>query len=294
MSLVEDALKRHRAGAAQVLPTSGAPRQPAGTTVAMVASDPTEVAAELPIAQIDRAFLESGGYSEVTASTPAMMSQFRNIKRQLLQALSGQFSTGVSPIVAITSAVPGDGKSFVTLNLANVMALEKQLAVTVVDYDPYRRNLSQMFGVASSVGLLDHVAAGPDARLPAFLHPTSVPRLHVLSAGAEDPDASELLCSPALEALLVSMRSRKGQIHLFDCPPILATADAPFLAARADVTVLVVRAGVTSVHAVEEALARIKDARNVCMVLNARTGSIADGYYGYADSYAQYTNRSGT
>jgi receptor protein-tyrosine kinase len=293
MSLVEDALKRHRA-AAQGLPTAGATRQSAGAPAGRNALDPPEVPSDLPLAQVDHAFLESAGYSVVSPNAPAMMSQFRNIKRQLLQILSDKFSGGLSPVVAITSAVPGDGKSFFALNLANVLALEKQLAVTVVDYDPYRRNLSRMFGVASSIGLLDQIAAGSDARLPAFIHPTSMPRLHVLAAGADNPDAPELLCSPALEALLASMRSRKGQIHLFDCPPILATADAPFLATRADVTVLVVRAGVTSAHAVDEALARIKQAQNVCLVLNARTGSIAEGYYGYADNYAQYTSSSAT
>lgn len=144
--------------------------------------------------------------------------------------------------LAVTSAAPGAGKSFVATNLAAVAAQAGQ-RVCLIDADLRRGRLRRLFSVGGGVpGLSDHLAG--EAALDAVLAPTELPGLTHIPAGRRPPNPSELLMRPALAELLSALDARFDLV-LLDCPPVLAVTDPVIVARNAGATIAVLRHDVT-------------------------------------------------
>ena len=91
--------------------------------------------------------MRAGGYLPEDGKDRQFADHYRRIKRPLIdKALSGSVAVGESRVIMITSALPGDGKTFTSINLALSMALERDVSVLLVDCDVAKRHVSQISG----------------------------------------------------------------------------------------------------------------------------------------------------
>jgi protein-tyrosine kinase len=217
-----------------------------------------------------------------------LASEFRVIKRPLLSNAMGK---GTSPIrngnlIMVTSALPGEGKSFTAINLAISIAMEMDNTVMLVDADVARPSVLSMLGLPPTEGLLDVVTVN-SLNISGVLLRTNIEKLSILPSGTQHQRATELLASDAMIRLLDDMAKRyPDRIIIFDSPPLLATTEARALATHMGQIVVVVQAGETSQAAVKEALSTITACPLKMMVLNQATQSVSERYgYGYAYGY---------
>ncbi|MGZ3181054.1 MAG: XrtA-associated tyrosine autokinase [Telluria sp.] len=204
---------------------------------------------------------------------------FRIIKRPLLHAAAG--ARPRSNLIVVTSALPGEGKTYCAVNLAMSMAMEKDHTVMLVDADVARPSVLDTLGLAPAPGLMDLLL---DERLtPAdVILRTNVPSLTLLPAGRSNRHATELLASQAMSRLLDDISSRYAdRIVIFDSPPVLLTTEAGVLASRMGQVVLVVEAEKTTQRAVRDALERLGGSERIGLVCNKTRQPSALDYEGY-------------
>jgi receptor protein-tyrosine kinase len=234
--------------------------------------------------QLDR--LAAMGYVVPDQPRSAASEEFRHIKRQLLAQINEVTQDGSqrNRLIVISSAMPGEGKTYCAINLAMSLAMEIDNKVLLVDADVVRASVFDRLGLAPAKGLQD-LLNDPSAHISDLVLATNVPNLSVLSAGTPCDNAHELLGSSAMEALLVELSSRHpGLVVVFDSPPMLLTTEARLLASRVGQVVLVVEAGRTSRQAVSEVFSLVETCPNVVSILNRcrRPAGRANGYgYGY-------------
>jgi succinoglycan biosynthesis transport protein ExoP len=144
--------------------------------------------------------------------------------------------------VMVSSAVPGEGKSLMSANLAVIMA-QTGKRVILIDADLRRPNQHRIFGLSNNQGLSTALLGG-DEQLKAALQRGPVDNLQILPAGPIPPNPTELLGSRRMHELMASLCTQADFVIL-DSPPVTAVADASVLAAHADGTLLVVDAGRT-------------------------------------------------
>src|SRR6185436_17047374 len=152
---------------------------------------------------IDLARLAAMGY--LTPETPRaqIADEFRVIKRPLLMNVLGKSAAPVERAnqIMVTSSLPGEGKTFVTVNLAISIAAELDKTVLLVDADVSRPSVLSRLGLAPARGLLD-VLADPSVQLSDVLLRTNIDGLTILPAGAPRGQATELLASEGMTRLV--------------------------------------------------------------------------------------------
>ena len=238
-----------------------------------------------PQVLIDEQALMAAGLLPPLPQQRRMSAEYRQIKRPLLARMLGRGVTRVANghLIMVSSALPGEGKTFTSINLAMSLALEKDLSVLLVDADVTKPHVSALFGIEKQPGLLD-ILQDPALTLPDVVLPTSIPRLCLMSAGHKNDDATELLASAGMDRLLEALTAQyPNTIVLFDASPLLLTIEPRVLAQVVGQIVLVVRAGVTSHAEVHEAIATVGQKHHIGLVLNQCEKANQHGYYyGYA------------
>ena len=175
-------------------------------------------------------------------------------------------------LIMVTSALPGEGKSFTSINLAMSIAAELDHTVMLVDADVARPSVLRMLGLPAGPGLLDLLEG--KAEMSGVLLKTNVDKLTILPSGTPHPRATELLASDAMRLLLDDMAKRyPDRIIIFDSPPLLLTTESRVLATQMGQVVMVVQADKTLQADVQHALSTIESCPVKMMVLNkARSG----------------------
>lgn len=232
---------------------------------------------------IDLARLQEAGFITPNVPDSRLLHEFRVIKRPLIQNALGKSAALVENgnLIMVTSSLPGEGKSFVTLNLAMSIAMEVDCRVLLVDADVVKPSVPKLLGIRPDKGLMD-VLTTPELTIGEVLLKTNVPRLDILLAGTPHAVASELLASAAMGELLKGMSERyPDRIILFDSPPLLATTESRVLASHMGQVVVVVEAGRTTHGALESALATVEACPVVMTMLNKTPQSETASYYGY-------------
>jgi capsular exopolysaccharide synthesis family protein len=191
-------------------------------------------------------------------------------------------------VVAITSAVPGEGKTTLALNLAITLA-QAGRRVALIETDLRRPKASKYLGVDSELGLTD-VLSGQHTLVEAMV-PWNRGLLDFLPAGHTPPNPSELLASHQFTQLLATLREQYDSV-IIDSTPLLPVTDGAIVAKAADGAILVVRFGKTTRDQVASSVTALQqvDARVLGTVLNfVPTGRRGYGYkYGY-----KYGNKYG-
>ncbi len=153
-------------------------------------------------------------------------------------------------VVAVTSAVPNEGKTTVSMCLARVAAMSGQ-KVCVVDCDLRMQSINDVIDIETDVGILQVLAGEAPWRSAIVRDPNS--DAHVLPVATSGFTPRDVFGSEAMATLLKDLREHYDLVIL-DCAPILAVAETRILVAQADTTVIVARLGKTPVGAMRAAV----------------------------------------
>jgi protein-tyrosine kinase len=242
---------------------------------------------------INLARLKQGGMITPDGERTQIAEEFRHLKRPLLM---NAFNQGAVPVkngnlIMVTSSLPGEGKSFTSINLAMSIAMEMDHTVLLVDADVAKPSLPQFLGLKADRGLLD-LLRDDSVKLSDVLIRTNVEKLSILPAGRGHRYSTELLASVNMRKLIDEMAQRYAdRIIIFDSPPILLTSEARVLASHMGQIVVVVEAGKTTHEALRESLKHIEHCEVIGMVLNKGKHTPGSGYYGsyYGSYYGGYS-----
>lgn len=290
MSIVERALDKVRREGGEAPPSSGTIG-----TVTQVVPHLDEAAFRQPSRQIsiDRQALRSAGYLPEATQDRAFADQYRHIKRPLIAAATASDLRGPgSPgIIMMASALPGDGKTFTSINLALSMARERDISVVLVDGDLAKPHVSRIFGAEDELGLLDALVDS-NINVNSLVLPTDVRGLSILPAGKPRDGATELLASERMKQIAADLQAHDPRrVLLFDSSPLLVTSESQVLATVVGRVVLVVRSTVTPKQAVLDAIAKLGAECPVSIVLNQGRPTITQSYYynqgSYGDEFAK-------
>lgn len=290
MSLIEKAIEKLRANEAVAPARVGSVARPVGAPSRVeFASEPATArrpALASRIVTVDRAALRAAEYYPQVGCETRFANYYRQIKRPILEKAFTPGEPPESRLVLLTSALPGDGKTFTSINLAFSMARERDSSVLLIDADIPKPNVSRILGLQSDSGILDALVdetLDPDS----LVLRTDVPGLEVLPSGAPVENASELLTSARMKQIALRLCSANPRrLVLLDAPPLLLSSEARALLTVPGQVVLVVRAGKTPRHAVRDAVDLVEEDRLTGLVLNEGRGGLSDGYYyGYDNSY---------
>ncbi|MGV7206279.1 XrtA-associated tyrosine autokinase [Oxalobacteraceae bacterium A2-2] len=235
---------------------------------------------------IDLARLAQLGMVTRDAGRTPVAEDFRIIKRPLLRLARG--AKGEAPLrhgnlIVVTSALPGEGKTYCAVNLAMSIAMEMDITVLLVDADVARPSVLKVLGLPPLPGLMD-VLLQRELDLADVILKTNIAQLSVLPSGRAHRNATELLASGGMSRLLDEIAERYAdRIVIFDSPPLLMTTEAGVLAAQMGQIVMVVEAGTTTQHAVREALRHIEHNTHINLIYNKTRTFPGGEYYGYYD-----------
>lgn len=218
--------------------------------------------------------IEGGGEASIDDRLVALTSpmgagaeQYRILLHRLryLRSLRGEAIQG-GAVIAVTSAVRGEGVSITAANLALTAARARDARVALVDCDLRRGGQGALFGMGARPGLADVLTGKTE--IGEALGRFSEGHLAVITAGrAPGAESASLLAGPRFVQTLALLRTLFDEIYL-DVPPALATADAAVVAHKADGIVLVARAGATPREQVVSAVRALQGAPVWGLVLN--------------------------
>lgn len=237
--------------------------------------------------QIDLAVLAAKGMVTPEHPRSPIAEEYRVIKRPLLRNATDASSARIdnANLIMVTSALPGEGKTFSAINLAVSMAMELDYTVLLVDADVSRPSVFRQLGLPPERGLMD-VLAGDVTDLSDVLLRTNVEKLSILPAGMPHQRATELLASESMNRLLRQIATRyPDRIVVFDSPPLLVTTESRVLATHMGQVVVVVESERTTHASVKQALATIESCPIKLMLLNKSRQGGPGGYYGYGYGY---------
>ncbi|MET3130811.1 protein-tyrosine kinase [Oxalobacteraceae bacterium GrIS 1.11] len=215
----------------------------------------------------------------------SVAEDFRIIKRPLLRNARGAGAAQIKHgnLIVVTSALPGEGKTYCAVNLAMSIAMEMDITVLLVDADVARPSVLKVLGLGAEAGLMD-ILLDDDLELSDVILKTNVATLSILPAGRSNKHATELLASRTMSSLLTEIANRYAdRIVIFDSPPLLITSEANVLAAQMGQVVMVVEAETTTQHAVKDALRQIDGCAHINLIYNKTKAFPGGDYYGYYD-----------
>ena len=302
MSIVNKALEKLKESRAQegARPLTDDSRDRTGTNARrayLESAFADSIAEDVPtrVVVIDRGAMHRAGVIPSEADRATSAEQYRAIKQDLIRYFTAPSEYVGAPrqCIMVTSALPGDGKTYTSVNLALSMTSERDHDVLLLDGDLAMRHLTRTLGMADEPGLLD-VLRDSSRSLSSVLYRTDVSRLHFLPAGKWSEDAAELLASERMGQLTVEIQKRHPRrIVVMDSSPVLLTPDSRVLAMQAGQIVLVVKAGVTLQHDAKETASLLAgDGRRLTLVLNqVRTHDLLSSLVGYRYGYGYGSRR---
>lgn len=223
-----------------------------------------------------------------------LSNEVRRAKLPLLNNATGKSAKvpEFADRIVVTSAVPGEGKTFTAIHLAMSLAREPDFEVLLLDADIPKSDVTRTFGLEGYPGLMDILV--DEMRRPTdVILRTDVPNLFLVPAGQRSSLAAELFGGRRMAQVLEELgASSKQRLLVFDSSPLLATPEARVLASQMGQVVVVVGAGHTRRYELKSALEGLGGSQYVGLILNkSRLPAIENPYYGY---YGQYGNTQPT
>lgn len=308
MSIVERALQKAQAQAksSQPQPTAAPPEpSPGNLPEAAVPPAPRPAPRSRPpsedasitsrdlkqIVEIDVARLREAGRLPPADAVSQTEEEIRRIKWPLLNAIAGRDGAlqARNNVILVTSALPSEGKTFVSLNLALSIVRDREMRVILVDGDVARPGLTPALGLENRPGLND-VLEDVNRETSSVTYQTDVEGLFFVPAGKWHDRAPEFFAGSRMPQLIEELSRRVGNgVIIIDSPPLLATNEAQVVTRYVGQLLMVVRADDTEQRAVLDALALVDKSTPVSAVLNRVKASALSRYYGqyYYGGYGQ-------
>ena len=227
-------------------------------------------------------------HSLVTIQKPNSFEseQFKILRSNILFPSSGK----PPRMIMVTSAVPGEGKSFVASNLAISIAQNIDEHVLLMDCDLRLPTIHSRFNIEVKSGLSDYLTG--NIPLASLLVKVGIDKLSILPGGKPPDNPSELLSSEKMAQLLVEVKSRyEDRFIIVDSAPPQLTAESSALARQVDGIILVINYGKTKREMVSDLIEIIGKEKIIGVVFNrfnARSSSYGYGKYG---QYGKYYSR---
>ena len=209
------------------------------------------------------------------------------VSRILRAARAKRPGATAGELLMVTSARPGEGKSFTALNLAGAIAHNVLRPTVLVDVDFKKRSMTHQLGLSDRMGLLD-VASSGTLRIEDLVVPTAVEHLSILPIGRMAEDVTDGERRPVSQVIERLARRFPEHIFILDLPPCLSTSDPSTLAPVVNEIIMVVEAERTQRNEVEAALDLVKLCPKITLLLNKirTTTSNTFGAYDYYGSYS--------
>ena len=301
MSIVEKAAEKLRMkpaeqpGSPQVEEVTEAPVAPTVERLQEQRHAVRRDAADGEVVHIDLdALVRAGLLPSEDEASGRLSNEVRRAKLPLLNNATGKSAKvpEFADRIVVTSAVPGEGKTFTAIHLAMSLAREPDFEVLLLDADIPKSDVTRTFGLEGYPGLMDILV--DEMRRPTdVILRTDVPNLFLVPAGQRSSLAAELFGGRRMAQVLEELgASSKQRLLVFDSSPLLATPEARVLASQMGQVVVVVGAGHTRRYELKSALEGLGGSQYVGLILNkSRLPAIENPYYGY---YGQYGNTQPT
>ncbi len=212
--------------------------------------------------------------------TDSFNEMMRLLRTNLLFVINGK----ENKVINMLSSVSGEGKTFLTINLAKTLALLDK-KVIIVELDIRRPRLSKLLDLDNEIGITLFLSGniGSDQLIkPSNIHDN----VSIITSGAIPPNPNELLTKPALDELIANLRSNYDYI-IIDTAPVGVVSDSFLLDRVTDVNLYVVKSGYTHKKLIEEAdeYYRDKKLKKMYFILNNVDLSKKTYGYGYRQEY---------
>jgi capsular exopolysaccharide synthesis family protein len=186
------------------------------------------------------------------------------------------------PIVLVTSTMSGEGKSFISSNLAAVYGYGEK-KVLLMEMDLRKPKLSAMLGVPNESGFTSYIIG--NGSINDYIKSLPTPNIFILNSGPVPPNPAELLMSEKVKKMFEELKSQFDVI-IIDSAPIGAVTDAQILADHSDVNLFVMRQNYSyknSVELINELIERERIENLYIIVNDVKKGSLYR--YGYGNKY---------
>jgi receptor protein-tyrosine kinase len=240
--------------------------------------------------EIDVPALTAAGFATQENVNVEIAADLRRIKRPLLMAVKKSASVGNAGLphnlILMTSALPGEGKTFVSINLALSVAAEVDRTVLLVDADVAKNDVARVLGVSYEAGLTD-LLSRDSLRSEDVVLQTNIDSLSFLPSGRMLPNVDELFASDRMSNLMRELADRDpSRIVIVDGPPLQAGTEAGVLARMVGHVIVLVEADQTPRASLEDAMHQLKGCHSVSMILNKARRRASDHVtYGYGYGY---------
>ena len=205
--------------------------------------------------------------------------------RSLRTTLHFAFLEAQNNIIMISGPSPGIGKSFVSINLATVLA-DAGKKILLIDGDLRKGFINKILGVGRGQGLSEFIAN--TITLEAAIHKIPMANFDFIATGSIPPNPSELLLHERFSILLESLGKLYDHV-IIDSPPILAVTDAAIIGRMASVTLMVIRAGQHPLRELEQSSKRLLQAGVVIKGIVFNDVPESSAKYGYGKYIYQYS-----
>jgi protein-tyrosine kinase len=240
---------------------------------------------------LDRGRLASYGITMPSSARSRTVEEFRLVKRNLMTQLSQGSPIAdqrSSRLIMVTSARPGEGKTFISLNLALAFASERDVKALLVDIDTQHSSLQKILGISTELGIVDVLAGNRE--LSEVLIQTNIVNLMVPPSGRGGPHVPELFSSNQMAILMAEMTRRFADRYIIiDTPPCMASSDAAALAPLVGQIVFIVEAHHTQQVEIEASLSMLGACPRISLLLN-KSDTMAGEHFG---SYEYYYHSQG-
>ena len=208
---------------------------------------------------------------------------FKTLRGKILFPVSGKPPKSIM----ITSAIPGEGKSFIASNLPVNLAQNIAEYVLLVDCDLRRPRMHKMFGFDQVKGLSDHLSNGTG--LSDLLLKTVVAKLTLLPAGTPPLNPSEILSSAKMSNLIDEVQTRYNDRYLIiDSPPLMLAPETSAIAKRVDGIIIVIKYGETPLKLIEQMMENLDKEKIIGAVINRFDAHTSGHHYGYTKYHKYY------
>ncbi len=199
-------------------------------------------------------------------------------------------------IINVTSTISGEGKTFISINLATIIAHSGK-KVLLLGLDLRKPRISKIFNIDNHEGISTFLIG--DTKYEDLIHSTNINNLFIAPAGPIPPNPAELIETPEMQSLL-GQASNEFDFIIIDTPPIAVVVDSLLLARSADVNVFVIRQSFSSKDSLllVNDLQKREEMKSLCLVVNDVSHNSVYGLgkyrysynYGYGYNYSSYNN----